>query len=203
MDASTWDARYAAAELVWSAGPNATVAELTAPLTPGRAVDLAAGEGRNALWLAERGWDATAVDYSSVAMDRARRIAAERLGEHADRFTAVTADVLGWAAIGTAYDLVLVIFLHLPAADLRRVHRAAAAAVAPGGRLLVLAHDRSNLHHGHGGPQEAAILPTPDEIVADLDGSGLLVERAEVILREVADAPRPARDALVWARRPA
>ena len=79
MDSQLWDARYAAADLVWSAGPNATVAALTADLPPGRALDVAAGEGRNAIWLAERGWDADALDFSRVGLDRAERIAADRL----------------------------------------------------------------------------------------------------------------------------
>lgn len=205
MDSRGWDDRYAASELIWSAGPNATVAELTADLPPGRALDLAAGEGRNAIWLAERGWDATAVDFSSVAMERARRIGTERLGAAAaGRLTTVAADVLEWAASGTAYDLVLVIFLHLPAAQRRGVHRRAADALAPGGMLLVLAHDRSNLDGGVGGPQDPAILPTPEEIVGDLAGiPGLLVDRSEVILRPVVtdDGERMARDCLVVAHR--
>lgn len=205
MDSRFWDERYAASDLVWSAGPNATVAELTADLPPGRALDLAAGEGRNAIWLAERGWDATAVDFSAVAMDRARRIGEERLDPaSAGRLTTVAADVLEWEARGTAYDLVLVIFLHLPEPQRREVHRRAAAALAPGGLLLVLAHDRSNLVDGVGGPQDPAILATPAEVVGDLDGiPGLRVERAEVILRLVATegGERTARDCLVLVRR--
>jgi SAM-dependent methyltransferase len=205
MDSRVWDDRYAASELVWSAGPNAMVAELTGDLPPGRALDLAAGEGRNAIWLAERGWDATAVDFSAVAMERARRIGDERLGTaDAGRLTTVAADVLRWAASGTAYDLVLVIFLHLPEAQRRVVHRRAADALAPGGMLLVLAHDRSNLDGGVGGPQDPEILPTPEEVVGDLDGiPGLSVDRSEVILRPVVtdDGERMARDCLVVAQR--
>ena len=79
MDATAWDARYAGADLVWSSTPNRFVEELVAPMVPGRALDLAAGEGRNALWLAERGWDVTSADFSAVAVERAREIAAERL----------------------------------------------------------------------------------------------------------------------------
>ncbi|MFL6133228.1 MAG: class I SAM-dependent methyltransferase, partial [Nocardioidaceae bacterium] len=72
MDARAWDERYAASELIWSATPNRFVeAELTS-LPPGRAVDLAAGEGRNALWLADRGWHVTAVDFSLAGLDKGR-----------------------------------------------------------------------------------------------------------------------------------
>jgi len=77
MGAQAWDERYARADLVWSAGPNATVAQWCADLPPGRAVDLGAGEGRNGIWLAQRGWDVTAVDFSSVGLERARSLAAQ------------------------------------------------------------------------------------------------------------------------------
>ena len=83
MDASEWDRRYAAADLVWSAGPNAVVAREADDLPPGRALDLASGEGRNAIWLAERGWRVTAVDFSAVATERTRQLAAGRLGADA------------------------------------------------------------------------------------------------------------------------
>lgn len=208
MDANLWDDRYAASDLVWSAEPNATVAALTADLRSGRALDIAAGEGRNSIWLAERGWDADAMDYSRVGLERAERLAAQRLsnaaaaGGDVGRFRAIVADITaGWEPEPLAYDLVLVIFLHLPAAARATAHRAAASGLAPGGLLLVLAHDRSNLDEGVGGPQDPAILPTPQEVVADLADSGLLVERAEVILRTVEGADRPARDCLVLARR--
>ena len=210
MDSQLWDARYAAADLVWSAGPNATVAALTADLPPGRALDVAAGEGRNAIWLAERGWDADALDFSRVGLDRAERIAADRLavaqsagGGPVGHFATIHADVTaGWTPEPGSYDLVLVIFLHLPSPALTRVHQAAAAAVAPGGVLLVLAHDRSNLAEGVGGPQDPAILPTPEQVAADLADTGLTIERAEIVLRPVDGAPRPARDCLVLATRP-
>lgn len=215
MDATHWDTRYAAADLVWSAGPNATVVALTAGLAPGRVLDVAAGEGRNAIWLAEQGWDAVAVDFSRVGLDRAERIAAQRLAaarqaseaagtfRATGTFRAVAADVTdGWEPERAAYDLVLVVFLHLTREPLAAVHRAAARAVAPGGRLIVLAHDRSNLAEGVGGPQDPAILPNPEEITADLSDTGLVVERAEVVLRTVDGADRPARDCLVVAVSP-
>lgn len=205
MDSSGWDQRYAATDLVWSAGPNATVEALVGPLAPGRAVDLAAGEGRNALWLAEGGWEVLAVDFSPVAIERVDRLADQRLGAARARLRTEVADVRGWEAGSAAYDLVLVVFLHLVAPDLARALRRAAAALAPGGRLVVLAHDRSNLVHGVGGPQDPDVLPTPEQIVADLAPEDLVIERAEVIRRpvEVDGAVRDARDTLVVARRPA
>ena len=123
MDSSHWDERYAASDLVWSATPNMWVEQLTADLTPGTAVDLAGGEGRNALWLAERGWQATVVDFSQVALDRAQQWAAERLGADAHRLRTEQADLLAYAPPARAYDLVLVVYLQVPADQRRPVMR--------------------------------------------------------------------------------
>ncbi|WP_246115504.1 class I SAM-dependent methyltransferase [Trebonia kvetii] len=116
-------------DLVWGAGPNRFVtAEVTA-LAAGRAIDLGTGEGRNAIWLAERGWQVTAVDFSAAGLARASRLAAER-GVSVDW---VQADLLDYKPAPGGYDLVLIAYIHLPSASLARVFRTAAAAVAPGG----------------------------------------------------------------------
>jgi hypothetical protein len=103
-----------------------------------------------------------------------------------------------------ALDLVLVFYLQLPEAGRRTVLRAAAEAVAPGGTLLLVAHDSSNLEHGHGGPQHPSVLYTPADVATDLAGSGLELERAHVVERPVQtpEGERIALDALVRARRP-
>lgn len=211
MDADDWDRRYAASSLVWSSGPNAVVAAETADLPPGVAVDLAAGEGRNAIWLAERGWRVTAVDFSATATRRTTELAAQRLGADADRLSAVTADLGGWAP-PPPVDLAVLAYLQVPADLRRRVHRAAAEALAPGGTFLLVAHHRDNLEHGVGGPQDPTVLFTADDVVADLQGSGLHVDRAERVERQVGDeqlghgaaatGPRPALDVIVRAHRP-
>ena len=211
MHAEDWDRRYAGSPLVWSSGPNAVVADETAGLPPGVALDLASGEGRNAIWLAEQGWRVTAVDFSAVATRRASELAAERLGADAGRLTAVTADLESWTS-PEPVDLTVLAYVQLPAQVRRRVHRTAADALAPGGTWLLVAHHRDNLEHGVGGPQDAAVLFTEDDVVADLEGTGLVVDRAERVERRVAgdgqahggsDAdPRPALDVLVRAHRP-
>lgn len=179
MDAAEWDARYAADELVWSATPNRWVAEELAELPPGRALDLAAGEGRNAIWLAERGWDVTAVDFSQVAIDKAAALAARR----GVTLRLVVADVTVWTPPAAAFDAVLVAYLQLPADRFATVLRRAAAALAPGGTLLVIGHDRDNLTRGYGGPQDPVVLVTVPEVTAALDG--LDIVRAEQVLRPV------------------
>lgn len=197
-----WDERYSGAELVWSAGPNMWVREVAEGLPPGTALDLGAGEGRNALWLAEQGWRSTAVDFSAVGIDRARQLADGRLDDPA-RLTTVVADVVEYEA-PQPVDLVLVVYVHLPEQQRRRMLRHAAQAVAPGGRLLVVAHDTENLLHGHGGPQDAQVLYTAEDVVADVAGLGLEVERAERVVRRVdtPDGPRDALDALALLTRP-
>jgi SAM-dependent methyltransferase len=195
-----WNRRYAGKELLWTARPNRFLVAEAGDLPPGRALDLACGEGRNAVWLAEQGWQVTGVDFSDVALAKARELAAAR-GVEADW---LQSDLVEHRPARRAYDLVLLFYLQLPAAQRREIVRSAAEAVAEGGTLLVVAHDSSNLERGHGGPTEPAVLYTAADVVADLDGTGLEIERAELVERPVAtaDGDRTALDALVRARRP-
>ncbi|MCF6745788.1 class I SAM-dependent methyltransferase [Blastococcus sp. KM273128] len=192
MRAEDWDRRYAE-QAQWSPGPNGLVAELLADVPPGTAVDLAAGEGRHALWLAARGWAVTAVDFSAAGLDRGRA----RPG--ADRVGWVTADVLTWSAAEGSLDLVLVAYLHLPGEQTTALLTRAVGWLRPGGRLLVLGHDVANLTAGVGGPQEPAILHSVDRLapVARL----LDVDRLEQVRR--ATAQGTALDTLLLGRRPA
>jgi SAM-dependent methyltransferase len=199
MNSEEWNRRYAGDELLWSARPNRFLVAEVSGLAPGRALDLACGEGRNAVWLAEQGWQATGVDFSDRALGKARELAAAR-GVEASW---VQADLLDYRPEQRAYDLVIVLYLQVPAPERGRVLRAAADAVTPEGTLLVVGHDRSNLEHGHGGPQHPAVLYTADDVVADLDGTGLEIERAEVVRRpvETPGGERIALDVLVRASR--
>ena len=178
MDAQAWDQRYAASDLVWSREPNQFVAAEVADLAPGTAVDLAAGEGRNAIWLASRGWTAYAVDFSQVALDKGARLAGEL------DVTWVCADATTWSP-PEPVDLVVMAYFQVPADDRRRAVRGAHAMLRPGGTLLLVAHDSTNLTEGTGGPQDPAVLMTAEDVVADLDGLEVEVVRAERVAREV------------------
>ena len=193
-----WNARYAGSELLWTAEPNSRFASEVERLEPGRALDLACGEGRNAVWLAERGWRVTGVDFSDVALGKAERLAASRSVE----VEWVLADVLEYAPKREAFDLVTALYLQLPHEELASVLRSAVDALAPEGTLIVLGHDTTNLTEGLGGPRDASVLFTPEDVVPQLEG--LAVERAEKVLRTVAleDGEATAIDALVRARRP-
>ena len=192
-----WNARYAGQELLWTAEPNRLFAAEVGELEPGRALDVACGEGRNAVWLAERGWEVTAVDFSDVALGKGARLAESR-GVEVDW---VVADVLEYEPEPSAFDLVVVLYLQLPHEELVRSLRRAAGAVAPGGTLLVLGHDTTNLVDGYGGPKDVTVLFTPEDVTAALEG--LVVERAEKVERTVAldDGEATAIDALVRATR--
>jgi SAM-dependent methyltransferase len=192
MDAAGWNERYAGTDLVWSAGPNVFVEAICSPLAPGRALDLAAGEGRNALWLAERGWEVTAVDFSSVGLDKALRAAEAR----DVRLETEVADLTSYVPTSEGYDLVLIAYLHLGAAELPLIIEGAARAVAPGGRLVVVGHDVENLERGTGGPQMAEVLTTVPGVLAALEPMGLAIDRAEVAERPVIAADGSAAVAL-------
>jgi SAM-dependent methyltransferase len=196
MKRERWNEKYDGAELLWSEGPNRFLVAEAEGLAPGRALDLACGEGRNAIWLAELGWVVTGVDFADVALAKATSRAAAR-GVPVDF---VHADLVDWVPPVGAFDLVLVFYLQLPADELRSVLGRATAAVAPGGTFLLVGHDLLNLTAGHGGPSEPAVLYTADDVVAGVPG--LEIEKAERVLRPVEGAERPAIDVLVRARRP-
>ncbi|NUR06109.1 MAG: class I SAM-dependent methyltransferase [Nocardioidaceae bacterium] len=188
MDAQAWDERYAATGLVWSATPNRFVeAELTG-VAPGRALDLAAGEGRNALWLAERGWRVTAVDFSQVGLDKGRTLQ-DGHGRGADLdIDWVRADVLSFDPGPVRYDLVLMAYLQLVEDERRVAVRRGFEALADGGTLLWVAHDLTNLAEGTGGPTSAAVLSTAQDVLDDLAGEPVTVRRAERVARVVPPA---------------
>ena len=169
-DEASWDERYAGSERVWSGRPNVVLQREVAELAPGRALDLGCGEGADAIWLAGLGWRVTAVDISGVALARAAAHA-EAAGV-ADRIDWQRRD-LGASFPDGAYDLVSAQFLHsrgeLPREE---ILRRAAAAVTPGGVLLIEGHlDYGPFRHEHDGPE--IHFATPDEVVRDVGlGSG-------------------------------
>ena len=191
---AVWDERHAARDPIESLGPDPTLVEEIGSLRPGRALDLGAGDGRNATWLASQGWHVTAVDFSQVALDRGRTLATAR----GVRVEWQCADLLEWTPAASRFDLVTLFFIHLPPDERRDVYARAAAAVAPGGTLLIVGHDRTNLADGVGGPQDPTVLFTPGEVAADL--AGFRVDQAEVVRRRAPDGRGPI-DAIVRAVR--
>jgi SAM-dependent methyltransferase len=172
-----WDERYRSKPEIWSGNPNAVLVTEAAGLPPGTALEAGAGEGGDAFWLAAGGWQVTAADISSVAIERA----AKRASERGLAITWLHADLAKAAAPGT-YDLVTAHYVHVPKADQQPLFRHLAAAVAPGGTLLVVGHDLSDMTK----------LPRPDlveygwttgEVAAAL-GEGWTIEAAETRPRQ-------------------
>ncbi len=199
MDASEWDERYAASESVWGFEPNQFVRAqmVLAGLPPGRALDLGCGEGRNALWFAGNGWDVLGVDFSEAAVDKARATA--RSNDLAARFE--VGDVLTYPLASGEFDLVLIAYMQFAREPRLQLLDRAMQALTPGGTLLVVAHDLTNLEQGYGGPQTSSVLWSADETAEYLQGYS--VEVAEVVERHVDtdDGPRVALDTLVRARK--
>ena len=145
-----WDDRYRSAHQLWSGQPNPQIVAQAADLTPGDALDVGCGEGADAIWLARQGWTVTGVDISAVALERAAGHAAACGDDIARRISWRQADLLGWEPGPQRYDLVSAQFMYLPAADLESLHRRLAAAVRPGGTLLVVLHHPDSMHAGPG-----------------------------------------------------
>jgi len=193
-----WDARHEAGDFEGE-GPNPTLVAGTSGLARGKALELAAGSGTNAVWLAASGWQTTAVDWSPVGLanGRAKAEAAGVAVEWLER------DLFSWSPTERSFDLAVIVYLHLPADERRPVYARAAAAVAPGGRLIVVGHHPLNATEGAGGPPDTTRLFAPEDIAADLLAAdpGLEIERAEVVRR----VPPPGRgpiDSLLVVRRP-
>lgn len=199
FDAAYWDERYRASDTVWGVAPNRWVEQELADLAPGTALDLACGEGRNSIWLDSLGWRVTGVDFSAVAL--AKAAAGEQRAGGAGRIAWLCADATSFEA-ADAVDLALLCYLQLSAAARTSVVIHAAEALAPGGTLLIIAHDSQNRCNGTGGPQDEQVLYTAAEVTQDLAGTDLVIEKAAEVLRPVEGAPRPAIDALLRARRP-
>jgi SAM-dependent methyltransferase len=200
VDCGRWDEKYAGIEFQPTLPPSGFVAAELTGLRPGRALDLAAGHGRHAVWLAEQGWQVTAVDFSRVGLDKARKLSATR-GVDDGRVDWVVADLDDYQPTRDAFDLVLMAYFQVGAVLRNKVLAEAAAALVPGGTLLVVGHDLTNLTEGVGGPRYPEVLYTPEEITAGL--RSLRIVRAGRVRRPVQHdgVPATAIDTLVRAER--
>ena len=194
-----WDERHKAGDFEGQ-GPNPTLTGGTSGLRSGSALELACGSGTNAVWLAQQGWRTTAVDWSPVGLANGRA----KAGAAGVEVEWLERDLFAWSPPARSFDLVVVVYLHLPPDERGPVYARAAAAVAPGGRMMVVGHDPLNATEGEGGPPDPSRLFTAEEIAGQLQAAdpSLVVERAGVVRR----VPPPARapiDSLLIVRRPA
>jgi len=172
-------------------------------MEPGSALDIAAGEGRNSLWLVEQGWTVRATDFSPVALARLRERAQSLSPEQQRRLSWEVADATGWIMRSErdAYDLVLVCYLHLPPVGWAKALRGAVARTRPGGHTLIIGHAGMNLALGVGGPQRRDLLYDPSEILAIVDDLPAHAVVADIWKREVPDEIRAALDTVALLQR--
>ena len=142
-------------------------------LTPGRALEIGCGTGGNAVWLAEQGWNVTAIDFSEVAIDKGRKLAKER-GVNVDF---VAADATTYQPKGE-FDLVTSFYIQLQPEQRVKMLAMASDALAPGGTLLFVSHDITSPPSGWD-DEDLPTLTTPDEIVSELPG--LKIEEATIL----------------------
>ena len=172
-DEAFWDARYRSAHALWSGNPNRHLVAEAADLPPGRALDAGAGEGADAIWLARRGWQVTAVDISGVALERAAGHAAQAGDGVPERIQWLREDFLEWRPPEGAYDLVTAQYLHVPAEGRRMLFARLAAAVAAGGTLLIVGHHPLDLETTMPRPRQPELFFTGDDLEKDLGGDSV------------------------------
>ncbi|NOJ60027.1 class I SAM-dependent methyltransferase [Arthrobacter sp. 260] len=167
-DQAYWDTFYNERPAIWSGQPNPQLVAEVADLTPGSALDVGSGEGADAIWLARQGWTVTAVDISQVALTRGAAIAAAD-EESAARITWDRQDLLRWAPPESSFNLISAQFMHLPKAEREPLFTRLAAAVAPGGTLLIVGHHPTDMESGAHRPPRADLFYTAEEIAHLLD----------------------------------
>lgn len=196
-----WNDRYAATPRVWSGAVNPVLLDEAAGLTPGRALDIGCGEGADALWLAERGWQVLGIDIADLAIDRARAEARSRAHlEGSVEFQ--RADLRQWSPERRAFDLVMAFFVHLSTDERDLVFSRLAAAVAPGGTLLLVGHAVSDATSGVGRPPAHLLVDETDLLPYAADFSHVASStRARTVAGPSETAPLTVHDVVLVARR--
>ncbi len=189
MDSTSWDERYASVEHPWGSAPPPELMSRYAALRPGRVIDLACGDGRNARYLAESGWEVDAVDFSPVAIEVASG------DDDGEDISYMVGDARAWQPAKPA-DLVVISFLHLPVDELVAVITKAGTWLRPGGHLIYLGHALENFVYGVGGPADPAVLPGVTDLARA--SQGMCVVELAHLLRPQGD--RQAVDVLLHFR---
>jgi SAM-dependent methyltransferase len=168
-----WDARYAEPGWTFGTEPNDFLREQAHLLPPGNVLCLADGEGRNGVWLAEQGYHVTSLDLSTVGLEKARRLAAER----GVRLTTVRADLEDHVIEPGAWQGIVSIFAHVSPEIRRRVHAAVVQGLAPGGVFLLEAYRPEQIGKGTGGPPDEARMVNLERLRPELGALEWLVAR--------------------------
>ncbi|MBK9131761.1 MAG: class I SAM-dependent methyltransferase [Gammaproteobacteria bacterium] len=168
---TTWDERYAASRNLFGDDPSPLLREFRPRLPAGmKALAIGDGEGRNGVWLARQGFDVLSIDLSTVALDRARR----RAQDAGVTLRTLRTDILAWEWPDGAFDLVTLIFVHLPSGQRQRLHESMRRALKPGGLIVLEAFHRDQVECGSGGPSDPDLLYTLAEVEHDFSGFEIL-----------------------------
>ncbi|MFM7030825.1 MAG: class I SAM-dependent methyltransferase [Micrococcales bacterium] len=203
MDNTSWVKKYDTATYVYTTDVNQFVVELCGPLAPGKAIDVAGGEGRNAAWLAEQGWTVEVIDFAPNALEKARKLAAERAVS--DRVITTEASALDFTSRLAPVDLAVVAYLHIYSHQFAQAMAQTLAAVKPGGYIMGVWHALENLQHNSHGPQNPDTLPSVQSLTAlcqDLGLKVLTLENRNGMVR-TDDGPRPSVTVVLLAQKPA
>jgi len=200
MDASFWDERYGRDGYFYGTEPNDHLAAMAHLIPAGPVLCLAEGEGRNAVFLAQRGHAVTAVDLSATGLAKAEALARARGVAITTRVT----DLADYAMAPSAWAGIIATWAHLPPPLRRAVHAKVVTGLQPGGVFILEAYTPAQLAFGTGGPQDATLLMTLAALREELAGLEFLVARD--CERDINEGPgHHGRSAVVQicARRPA
>jgi 2-polyprenyl-3-methyl-5-hydroxy-6-metoxy-1,4-benzoquinol methylase len=164
-----WDDRYSSADQLWSGQPNVQLVAQASGLAPGEALDVGSGEGADSIWLATHGWRVAALDVSAVALERAAQHAAAQGDQIAALITWTRADMYSFDPGAGRYDLVSAQYMYLPGPAFEEMFGRLAAAVRPGGTLLVVGHSPDELRAR--GATVADMAWSAEQLAARLDAS--------------------------------
>lgn len=165
-----WNKKYSEREWVWSPEPTTALVETLIDLPAGQALDLGAGEGRNSIWLAAKGWQVTAVDFSSVGIEKGQQIAKKQSLDINWRCH----DLEDFTAATDSFSLLIWVYVHIPNSLRQSIWTRLLSSLKPGGHFIYIGHDPANIGRGAGGPQNAEVLASRDDVCSDLQGFQIL-----------------------------
>lgn len=202
MDPTAWINKYSTPDYVYTKDVNQFVVELCGPLAPGTAIDVAGGEGRNAAWLAEHGWNVEVIDFAPNALEKAEQLAAER--GVAERVSTTCASALDFTAKSAPVDLAVVAYLHIYSHQFAQAMERTVAALKPGGHLMGVWHALENLQHNGHGPQNPDSLPSVESLKLLCEQLGLktlVLENRNGKVR-TDEGPKPSVTVILLAQKP-
>ena len=173
-----WNQRYSSIEFVYGTEPNIFFKDEIDKLNTGNILLLGEGEGRNAVYAAARGWNVDAVDFSTIAKDKAMRLAEE----NSVRINYEIADLSEYKPKSNYYDSTAIVFLHLHPKIRSVVHSRVVDSIKPGGTLILEVYDKEQLGHGSGGPQNIEMLYSKQELENDFTKMKILVIEKKIVM---------------------